>query len=87
MESRFARERRSPWTSRCSFCTCDSVSRKLDADKLTFSNSAKAFSVNSWGTGIQLDVNDDGGSYQSVVFDDNGIGYFVNNQRKWQIRP
>ena len=65
----------------------DSVSRKLDADKLTFSNSAKAFSVNSWGTGIQLDVNDDGGSYQSVVFDDNGIGYFVNNQRKWQIRP
>ncbi len=65
----------------------DSVSRKLDADKLTFSNNAKAFSVNSWGTGIQLDVNDDGGSYQSVVFDDNGIGYFVNNQRKWQIRP
>ncbi len=48
----------------------DSVSRKLDADKLTFSNSAKAFSVNSWGTGIQLDVNDDGGSYQSVVFED-----------------
>ena len=65
----------------------DSVSRKLDADKLTFSNNAKAFSVNSWGTGIQLDVNDDGGSYQSVVFDDNGIGYFVNKQRKWQIRP
>lgn len=65
----------------------DSISHKLDASKIVFANDACELTVNSWDSGMQLDVKNNGGKVYNLVFSVDGFMYWEDGVRKWWIRP
>lgn len=71
----------------CSQQLRHSISHKLDASKIVFANDADELTVNSWGSGMQLDVRNSGGKVYNLAFSADGFGYWEDGVRMWYIRP
>ena len=55
------------------------------ASRVEFANNANGVCVNSWDGGFQIDARMDGGKTNSIAIGSDGIGFWVNGERKFFI--